>query len=107
LPPRIFPSHSCSPAAFSDPFSYHGLICSAGQGLCSKKFVPPSLDSLVRAELDEPDSLSPAEKLVYQLVSEPSGISSQRRATETSWFTRRSLAHRLVSVHAPTSVLPR
>jgi hypothetical protein len=38
--------------------------------------VPPSLDSLVHAELDEPDSLSPGEKLVYQLVSEPSGISS-------------------------------
>jgi hypothetical protein len=84
LPPRIFPSRSCSPAALSDPFSYHGLVSSAGQGLCLKKFVMLSLDSLVRAELAEPDSLSPAEKLVYQLVSEPYGITSQRRAADTS-----------------------
>jgi hypothetical protein len=107
LLPRIFPSRSCSPVALSDPFSYRGIVSNAGEGLCSKKFVPPSLDSLVCTELAEPDSLSPAEKLVYQLVSEPHGISSQRRAAETSWFTRRSLAHRLVSVCAPALVLPR
>jgi hypothetical protein len=84
LLPRIFHSRSCSPAALSNPFSYRVLVSSAGQGLCSKKFVPLSLDSLVHEEMAEPGSLSPAEKLVYQLVFEPLDISSQRRVAKTS-----------------------